>query len=263
MDKKKTRKYSPGIVLLLLLSLLGLAVFCLPSYSGRAPSAFLNVLAEKNIYSAAVALLAALPLVIMVITSAFPADVIKKYVLFFFMSLWLVIGYMLLFILLKTKYSGNSPSLGFFLGMGDAALLLFFTILGNMRDKTAKKHKDLVWYNGLSKIILFISLPLFTAATLGIILFHTMVFSFPVIMTIGIFAAWVSLGICAAVSVCTLLGKYKCGMLYYIAAFTSVISVMGMFIQSEFVAVIAALIASVIIAAFFTYLGNIAKRNFF
>ena len=263
MVKNKSRKYSPATVLLSLLSALGIALFYLPSFGGNVSSSFLNILAEKNIYSAAIILLAALPIVIIFVTSLFPADVIKKYVVSFFISLWLCLGYIMLFVLMKAKYSEAMPSFGMLLGIADTVLILACTILGNITDKSSREHKDLVWYNGFNKIILFISLPLFVSMTLGMVFFCKMVFSFPVLTVIGIFALWASLGICAYVSVSTLLGKYKSGIMYYITAFTVVIAIMGMFLFADFLTVLFALIVSAALAAFFTYLGNIAKKNFF
>ena len=263
MVKNKSRKYSLGTAVLLLLSVFGIALFYLPSFAGKTSSSFFSILAEKSIYSAAVILLAVLPLAIILATSLFPADVIKKYVVSFFVSLWLSFGYIMLFVLINAKHTDASPSSGMLLGIADALLIIACTLLGNATDKSSREHKDLVWYNGFNKIILFISLPLFVSMTFGMILFCKMVFSFSVLMVIGIFALWASLGICAYVSVSTLLGKYKSGMMYYINAFTVVIAIMGMFLSADFLTVISALTASVVFAVFFTYLGNVAKKNFF
>ncbi|MBO4897674.1 MAG: hypothetical protein J5590_05195 [Clostridia bacterium] len=257
------RNYSGATVVLLLIMIIEAAMMCLPCFGGNNASSMLSVLKAKDLYGVAVAGLLCLPLAVMFVAVCLPVDVIKKYVICFFMSVWMLFGYMLLSLLFKAKFAPAKPSVGLIMGIVGALALFAATIIGNITDKSPRKHKDAVWYNGFNRILLFISLPMFASMAVAAVVFKNMLYSFPTLTVIGVFTAVGTLAVCSFVSICSLFGKNKPGILYYITAFTSVVAIMSMFIMSGSSATVFALLFAVVLALFFIYLGHIAKRTYF
>ncbi len=267
--KKKSKtyaRYCMGNLWLLFFAAANIATLFLPYIVGNEsilPINFLNGSAGKitGVFSLMFIALKVLPSLFSFIIQIYPADAIKKYVVTCFVSLWLSAGEALSLVILMQRYEGGI-GLGFIFGMILAVLILVLCLVFTKINKAPATHKKMVWYRGFNKIALLVLMPCATALTVGIIMFASLVFRFPFMTMLGIICLWASLVICSVVAVLTLYGKYRSGMLYYLVAFLSAVSIVSLCWSPNVVVMLAGVILASIAGIFCLMLGGVSKKYF-
>ena len=265
-NKKKYSKYCLGNIWLMLFAAANiLSLFLMYIMGGEKviPIEFLNGTAAKitSVFGIMFALLKVLPALLVFITQIFPADAVKKYVVTFFASLWLIGGEVILAVVLLQSFEGR-VDIGFILGILSGILILAGTLLFTKINKAPAKHKTMIWYRGFNKIILLTIMPLCTAFTVGIIMFASLVFRFPFITILGIMCLWGSFVLLSVVAVMTTLGKCKAGMLYYAAAFLSTVAIVSLCWSANVFVMLFGCVAAAASGVICLMLGGVARKYF-
>ncbi len=263
---KKYAKYCMGNLWLLFLAAANICTLFLPYVVGNEsvlPINFLNGSLGKitGVFSLMFIILKVLPALFSFVIQIYPADAIKKYVVTCFVSIWLSVGEVLSFVILMQRFEG-SAGLGFIFGIILAVMILVFCFVFTKINKSPARHKEMVWYRGFNKIALLVLMPCATALTVGIIMFTSLVFKFPFMTALGIICLWASLVICSVVAVLTLYGKYRSGMLYYLVAFLSAVSIVSLCWSPNVVVMLAGVILASIAGIFCLMLGGVSKKYF-
>ena len=264
--KNKVRKYSVTNLLFVLLSALSVLSAFLPYVSGDAPVSpisFLNgeLSGALSIFGIMYIVLKLLPALCCFVVQLFPMEVIKGYLVTFFIATILAIGEALCFVITTQRFEGGA-GIGFIAAMAVAIVIAGLCILFTKTDNAPKKHKDITWYRGINKIIVLIEVPICAAMTAAIILFCTLVFRFPFAIVLGIMSIWGCLTVAGIVSVGSLFGKYKLGILYYLAAFLNVLGVAAICWSDSVSFMLLGLLLAALIGAFWFGMAGVAKKYF-
>lgn len=264
--KKKNKKYSKyclGNMWLMLIAAVNILALFLPYVTGVIPIEFLNGSAAKitSIFGIMFTVLKALPALAIFVVQLFPADAIKKYVVTCFCSIWLLGGEVLSSLILLQRYDADL-GFGFYGGILSALMVLVLCFVFTKINKAPAKHKDMVWYRGFNKIALLVGMPICVAFTVGIVMFAGLVFRFPFITVLGIMCLWGCLVICSIVAVLTLFEKYKVGMLYYLVAFLSAVSIVALCWSDNIFLMLFGIILASVSGVFCLMLGGVVKKYF-
>ena len=163
--------------------------------------------------------------------------------------------------MMSSKYDGKA-GLGFYLGLLCVCTMIFTVIFSLRKDPAGKKHKAVVWYNGLSKIILLICLPLAVAMVVLSVMMIELLHNLPIFTSIGVFLIVAGTVIAAAVAVFTELGKYKSGLLYFITGACWAVGILFCMSKAGFGAFFVAVAFAVLSALFWMSLGLISQKYF-
>lgn len=216
-----------------------------------------------GIYGIAAFVFIAAPLLIMLIANFLVIDRIKKYVLNFFLSVILFMGYLGVFGVLLIKFGEALAGVGFSMGLISIIGVAAAALVSTRADKIDKRHKFLVWYNGFNKIVLLLCVPLFTAGMVAFFKFSNMIAAFPSHIAVAIYAALAALFVSCLVSVLTLFAVYKIGILHFLTAICSIVSIVCFVLTSGVKVMIIGFVISVIVTVFWMFLGIAACKNFF
>lgn len=264
--KTKIKKYSVCNMVFVLLAALSVLSLFLPYISGEAeviPANFLNGTTSGlfSIFGLVFALLKVMPAIFCFVVQLFPADIIKKYVVTFCGAVILAIGEMLSFIITTQRFDGKM-GIGFILGILAAILIAILCIVFTKINKAPKKHKDMVWYRGFNKIIVLFGVPICAAMTVAIILFCTLVFRFPIGIVLGIMSIWGCLFLCSVISITSLFGKDKFGILYYLAGFLNALGIVAICWTGGVVLLIFSAVFAIVCGGFWFSMGAVAKKYY-
>ena len=268
----KNQNYSNGTFAVTLLAVVCCLALFLPLVSGEYSVSIVHaitgkvvegvtVLPKMGIFGIVAFITIFLPVFAVLVISFWPFDRIKKYVVSFFLSIVILLGFMLVYYMMSSKFDGKA-GIGFYAELISILALLYTTVFAMRKDPSDKKHKAVVWYQGISKIILLIFLPLAAAMVVFAVMMFDLLNGLPVFTSIGVFLIIAGTVIAAIVAVFTALESYKSGLLYFITGACWSIGILFCMAKAGFVAILASIVVSVVFAIFWMSLGAISQKYF-
>lgn len=220
-----------------------------------------TVLTKMGIFGIASSVTVFLPLLAVFIISFCAIDRIQKYVVSFFLSIVLLVGYMIVYYMMSSKFDGKA-AFGFYLELVLILALLFTPIYSMRKDPAGRKYKATVWYKGISKIILLVCLPLAAAMIVFAVMMFDLLSNMPVSTSIGVFLIIAGTVIAAVVSVFTVFENYKSGLLYFITGACWSVGIVFCMARAGFGVLLAAIAVAAVFAIFWMSLGAISQKYF-
>ena len=270
--KTKVKNYGAGTFFITLLVIVCFASLLLPLVAGEYQISVMNAVRGKSvdgitllpkmgIFGIACLVTMILPLLAMLIISLLPFDRIKKYVVSFFLSVVLLVGFLVVYYLVSSKFDGRA-GIGFYLGILSAAALALTALYSLRRDPAGKKHKAVVWYNGVNKIVLLVCLPLAVAMIVFTVMMFDILNNLPLFTSIGVFLFIAGTIIAATVAIFTVFENYKSGLMYFLTGACWAVGIVLCMARAGFGALLAAIVVAIVCAVFWMSLGTISQKYF-